>query len=62
MKLSTLSGIIHESPDVRDLEDITKIQRESIHNCQRIKSDFSNDSFSKIKNVLGSTAVSKLHE
>lgn len=52
-KLSTLRGIVHNAPDVRGLTDPTRMKRDSMHTCQRVMSDFSDDSLEVIDSILG---------
>ena len=59
-KLSTLRGIIHKAPDVRELTDQTKIKNDSIHACQRITSDFSDESTRLIHSILEIHQVQKI--
>ncbi|CAO5682672.1 MAG: hypothetical protein HEEMFOPI_01741 [Holosporales bacterium] len=52
-KLSTLQGVVRGLPTFDSDEGISSLKTESIHTCQRIRVDFSNDTLTKFHEIFG---------
>lgn len=53
-KLSSLKGVIHATPEITGIDDadLESVQSNSIHDCQRFRSDFSDASLRSIQRIL----------